>query len=484
MEASAYIKLLETTVRDLTTRCNELVEIVEKQASEITALKARIVELEARLNKNSSNSHKPPSLDGFKINRSLRTSTGRASGGQPGHAGKTLEQVENPNYIVQHTMDQCSSCGHSLEKVKTKKIEKRQVFDIPKPEIEVTEHQVEIKKCPHCHAMNKGVFPAEVKARVQYGKGVLSLGAYLSFYQLVPRARLKEYFQDYAGLSISSATVARAGKWLYGNLQAFEKGLKKALSSGAIIHGDETGSKIDKKIHWLHVASTEKLTLYGTHKKRGIEGIKALGVYENFKGKAIHDGWKSYEQLKTEHGLCNAHHLRELKGIEEDYQEKWAPKMSTLLQAALKEVEKHREEGKMELPQSRIGAIEQEYQCILEEGFAEHAAIPSVPSLTKKRGRKKQSKGKNLLDRLRDHQAETLLFVSDFKIPFTNNQAERDLRMMKGKQKISGTFRSQEGALFFDRVRSYISTAKKQGWNIMEALETAIQGQPFLCNAS
>ena len=240
--------------------------------------------------------------------------------------------------------------------------------------------------------------------------------------------------------------------------------------------------KVDKKNHWLHVASTKKVTLYEVHEKRGLDGIKSLGIYKNFKGVVIHDGWKAYSSLPTKHALCNTHHLRELQGIEENYNEAWTQKMSALLRAAHEAVEKHR--GKGELPRNHLRRFEQKYANILKQGFEEHAALPSVASAGKKRGRKKQRKGKNLLDRLRNYQTETLRFLHDFQIPFTNNQAERDVRMMKAKQKISGCFRTKEGAILFGRIRGYLSTARKQGWNIVEALEQGIRGQPLLCTAN
>lgn len=349
---------LEAKLKEALKVINELQNELQKQLAQVARipiLEAKIVELEARLKKNSNNSHQPPSFDRFR-NRSLRGKSGKRPGGQAGHVGKTLEQVENPDNIYKDGVDQCSHCGTSLAEVEAQKIERRQVFDIPKVSIEVSEHQVEIKKCPHCKKINKGKFPMEVKSRVQYGKNILALGGYLSFYQMLPIQRLKEFFQDRYGLPISSATLMKTGKFLYEHLKGFEEKVKEALNSGSKINADETGLKVNKKTEWLHVASTEKLTLYGTHEKRGIQGMEALGVYDDFKGTVIHDGWRSYERLEATHALCNAHHLRELKGIEENYKEKWATKMFSFLQGACQAVEKHREKGLHELPRSCIKA--------------------------------------------------------------------------------------------------------------------------------
>src|SRR3990167_8812162 len=462
---------------------NEVVALNKVLLEKVAQLEARIIELEARLNKNSGNSNKPPSSDwAKKRNNSLRGKSGRATGGQPGHPGQTLKQVEKPDYILKHGIKKCEGCGYNLNDVEVSRIEKRQVFDIPKPKVEVTEHQAEVKECPHCRAVNKGVFPARVKAPVQYGERALSLGAYLSFQQLIPEKRNEQIFKDVFGLAISSATLGQVGEEMYGHLEPYEKSVRGLLKVAPVLHADETGELINKKLGWLHAAVTEEATLYWTHEKRGIEGMQHFNLYENFEGVVVHDGWKAYFRLNVLHALCNVHHRRELQGIEENYKEPWAAKMSALLLNAHKEVENQRKKGKITLTKKQLTLLEGKYDAILKEGFDYHASRPVKAHQIKKRGRKPQEKGKNLLDRLKIYKTDTLLFLHDFRVPFTNNQAERDLRMMKLKQKISGCFRSQRGAVVFSRIRGYISTAKKQGWNILDAITQAINGQPFLCS--
>ena len=444
----------------------------------IQQLEARVHELEARLSKDSSNSSKPPSSDGLKRKpKSLRGSSDKKPGGQQGRIGKGLAQVSNPDVVVTHTPTSCTGCGLDLSCVSGTIAEQRQVFDIPQPEVKVTEHRVEEKKCPCCAELTRASFPENVKGPVQYGDRIRALIAYFSHQHFIPVDRVCEIFEDIFGVALSPGTCANVNEQLFANLEVFEASLKTYLLAARVLHFDETGMRCEKKLHWVHVASSQLATLYTIHTKRGQEAMDAAGILPTFQGIAIHDHWFpyfAYSQLK--HGLCNAHHLRELVFIYEQEKEDWAKRMQDLLIAANKEVVNYTEQAA--LPSHILLQIEQSYQQILTEGLAFHASLPPLP--TGKRGKQKQRDGKNLLDRLNEKRDCVLRFMHDFSVPFTNNQGERDIRMVKLKQKIAGCFRAPRGGEIFCRIRSYISTGRKQEWSIWNALADAICGSPRL----
>lgn len=394
-----------------------------------------------------------------------------------GRIGKGLAQVQNPNVIVIHTPTTCNGCGSSLDKVGGIFIERRQVFEISQPTIEVTEHQTQEKRCPCCGETTGALFPENVRGPVQYGDRVRALTAYFAHQHFIPVDRVCEIFEDIFGIAISPGTCANIDRCLFEKLESFEINLKMHLLAARILHFDETGMRCEKKLHWVHVASSDTATLYTIHAKRGQEAIKAANILPHYRGIAIHDHWFpyfSFQQLR--HGLCNAHHLRELTFIYEQEKEEWAKQMFDFLIATKNEVEKHSEQGV--LSSETLLQIEQDYQQIITNGLAYHASLPPLPK--KKRGKQKQRDGKNLLDRLNEKRDCVLRFARDFSVPFTNNQGERDIRMVKLKQKIAGSFRAFSGGQIFCRIRSYISTARKQGWNIWDALADAIRGSPRL----
>lgn len=446
--------------------------------SRIQQLETRVHELEAKLSKDSSNSSKPPSSDGLKRKpKSLRERSDKKPGGQQGHVGKGLAQVNNPDVVITHTPTSCIGCGSNLDHVQGSCAEQRQVFDVPQPKINVTEHRVEEKKCPCCGEFTRALFPSNIQGPVQYGDRIRALIAYFSHEHFIPVDRVCEIFKDIFGVAISPGTCANVDKRLFANLEVFEAGLKTHLLATRILHFDETGMRCEKKLHWVHVASSQMATFYTMHTKRGQEAMNAADVLPRYQGIAIHDHWFpyfAYAQLK--HGLCNAHHLRELIFVHEQEKEIWAKRMHDLLILANKEVEKHAELGS--LSPEIILQVEQAYRQILSEGFAYHESLPPLP--TGKRGKQKQRDGKNLLDRLNEKRDCVLRFIHDFSVPFTNNQGERDIRMVKLKQKIGGCFRAFRGGKIFCRIRSYISTARKQEWNIWDALADAIRGSPRL----
>lgn len=478
--AIELINQLQQENAELRHENEQLKTFIEGLLEQIQILQCKVGELQGKLSKNSSNSSKPPSSDGLKKplkTRSQRGKSGKKPGGQKGRKGSTLNQIGKPDHIVVHTPVICTGCGRSLSGVEIGAIEKRQVFDVPEPKIEVTEHQAETKTCPCCGDTSKGVFPENVRAPVQYGGRVQALVAYFQHQHFVPVERACQIFEDVFGVKISPGTCAGIDRKLFKNLEAFEANLKTYLLATKVLHFDETGMRCGKKLHWVHVASSESATFYGIHTKRGGEAIEDFDILPQYQGTAVHDHWFpyfAYEQVT--HGLCNAHHLRELDYMYKQGKEAWASDLQKLLLGAKKEVKKHRDQG--QLPQHVRLQIEKQYAQIIAVGYEYHATLPPLPR--GKRGRQKQRVGKNLLDRLKDKQRCVLLFMYAFEVPFTNNLGEQDVRMNKVKQKISGCFRQFHGGEIFCRIRSYISTARKQGWKIWDSLIEAISGDPRL----
>lgn len=469
---------LETLSESIRSYIRYLENVTQQQQVQLQQLQVRVHELETRLSKDSSNSSKPPSSDGLKRKpKSLRKQSNKKSGGQQGHVGKGLAQVSNPDIIVTHAPDSCIGCGSDLSGVSGVTAEQRQVFDIPQPKINVTEHRALKKKCPCCGEVTRASFPENIKGPVQYGDRVRALIAYFSHAHFIPVDRVCEIFEDIFGVALSPGTCANVDERLFANLAVFEAGLKTHLLMTRVLHFDETGMRCEKKLHWVHVASSQMATFYTIHTKRGREAMDTADVLPRFQGIAIHDHWFPYFAYKQiDHGLCNAHHLRELTFIYEQEKEEWAKRMYDLLILADKEAERHAERGALS-PEISL-QIEQTYKQIIMEGLVYHAFLPPLP--TGKRGKQKQRAGKNLLDRLNEKHDCVLRFAHDFSVPFTNNQGERDIRMVKLKQKIAGCFRAFRGGEIFCRVRSYISTARKQGWNIWDALADASRGSPRL----
>jgi transposase len=460
--AQVYIRYLE--------------ELIREQAAQILRLEERVRDLENRLSKNSSNSSKPPSSDGLgKKPKSLREHSGKKPGGQLGHEGKTLNRVAEPNHIVLHTPFSCENCNADLVGAEVVGLEKRQVFDLPKPEIEVTEHQAEAKICSCCGHRTKAVFPENVIAPVQYGERIQALAAYFDNQHFIPADRLCQLFEDVFGISISPGTCANIDKKLFWQLATFEASLKAHLIAGKILHLDETGMRCSKKLHWIHVASSDTATFYGIHQRRGQEAMNEFDILPKFHGTAIHDHWAPYFSfVQIKHGLCNAHHLRELTYIYEQEKEAWALEMKTLLLNAKKLIDAA--EGNRPCSET-INRIETDYAKIVVEGLRQHDGLLKGTS-------GKNKPGANLLIRFTNKIDAALAFIRDPHVPFTNNQAEQDVRMVKVRQKISGCFRTLEGGAIFCRIRSYISTARKQGWGVWDALAEALKGNPRLLSVS
>jgi transposase len=466
LEMDARIALLEAQVKELT---------VKLQASE-----ERVKRLEDRLVQNSRNSNKPPSTDGFNKPgpKSLRQRSGVNPGGQPGHQGHTLKIVENPDHIERHRVDRCEHCGRSLADQQPDGVEKRQVHDLPPRRMVVTEHQGEIKRCA-CGHWNRALFPEGVNAPVQYGSRTRAAAVYLNHYQFLPYERACELLDDFFACGMSAGTLANIITECEGRLEQPVEQIKKHIEQAAVAHFDETGSRVEGKLWWLHTASTRKATYYDIHPRRGDEAFEAIGILPHFLGRAVHDFWKPYFGYPCAHGLCNAHHLRELTFVHEQFQQNWAAEMIQCL-LDIKEAVNLAQRDADRLSEKQVREFEARYQQILAQGYDQNPLPPLTNAATKKRGKRKKTKPVNLLERLDQHRAQVLAFMYDFNVPFDNNLAERDIRMMKVQQKISGMFRSAAGAKAFCRIRSYLSTARKNAVNVIDAIAQALMGKPFV----
>lgn len=466
-------------VLDLCAAFDELQPQVAALVAANAELASKVQELSARLNKDSHNSSKPPSSDGYTKPPkppNLRGKSEKKSGGQTGHAGCTLERVAKPDYHVVHAPKTCGSCGFSLEGVEVAVCDSHQVFDIPPPKLEVTQHEVVTCVCPHCLTLNQGQFPECASQPTQYGPRFLGLLAYLNQYQLIPMARTQECVGDLFGHQPSQGTIATAVAKCAQRLAPVEAAIKGAITASAVVNFDETGMRIAKKLHWIHTASTSSLTFYCSHNKRGRKAFNDIGILEEFKGIAVHDCLSSYlnQDYVCRHGLCNAHLLRELVGTWEDRRETWTQRMSSLLRSLKHTKEEAQAAGRNELDPKILQRYRRAYRRIVARGLLKNPA----PERTGKRGHPANGKVRSLLLRFEQHEEAVLLFAIDFAVPFDNNLAERDLRMVKLKQKISGCFRSDDGATDFCTIRGYISTLRKQGVDIMNALSSVFSGNP------
>jgi transposase len=441
---------------------------------QVAELEERLKVLEDRLAQDSHNSGKPPSSDDFgRRTKSQRTKSGRASGGQKGHNGKTLKMVSDPDEVVLHRIEECSGCGAEVSELVLIDLDKRQVFDLPPLTLLVSEHQAEVRRCLACGSLNRSTFPAGVDHKLQYGPRLKGLAQYLQHYQLLPLKRLQQFFADLFGHNLSQGTLVNASAACYRELTNVEADIKRGIIGAKVIHVDETGLYEQGKRSWLHVTSTPKLTFYAAHRRRGKEALEAIGILPGYQGTAVHDAWPAYASYSCRHSLCNAHLLRELCYLQERHQQSWAATLADVL----REMKAVRAEVEGQLSQAMLTEFEKRYDVLVNEGY--EANPPLAEPTIKKRGRRKQSKARNLLDRLRQRRHEVLAFLYDLKVPFDNNLAERDIRMMKVQQKVSGCFRGQ-GATYFCRIRGYISTLRKQELNVLEGLESVFRGNPLM----
>lgn len=466
-------ELIGALRRDLDTLREENTALHQENVTlrrENAALKQKVAELLRRLDKNSSNSSKPPSSDGLKkpprVFKSLRGRSGKSSGGQVGHKGDTLREVDKPDRIERHAATTCRHCKACLTAAMVTREERRQVFDLPQPRLEVTEHRASVYCCLHCNGVTKAAFPDTVAAHVQYGSRVRAAAVYLNVQQLIPEDRVCETMADlFAAASLCPASVVA---WTAKAAEAqapVVAHIAARVVAAKVRHLDETGFRIGGKTRWLHSTSTAVYTLYRIGETRGdVPRTMADGVI-------VHDHFKPYYTLRGPlHALCNAHHLRELQALIEIEKEAWAGVMHELLCAANKQVRQAKAGDAVALAEADRQRIAAAYDAALVMGFDLHEGQAPLVRSPGARGRPPRRTGHNLLLRLRDCKDDVLRFIADFDVPFTNNQAERDIRMMKLRMKISGGFRTLAGAETFATMRSVISTIRKHGINILRAL--------------
>jgi len=455
--------------------CHKVIVDLHKVIEDLTA---RVVDLEDKVNKNSRNSNKPPSSDGLKkpkVSPGIPKKKGKKSGGQPGHQGKTLEISEQVDHVENHQPpDDCQTCNESLDKTKITLLEIRQVLDLPKPKLEVTEHRQFGCTCGGCGTVNKGEFPSEVTARVQYGSGVRALAVLLNIGFKLPLKKIQTLFADLFGYAVNQSTIVSAVQKCYEGLESSEEVIKNRLLQSLVAHFDETGLRVKGKLHWLHTCCNQLFTYLFIHANRGkkalLDSASLIGQFANW---AIHDCWVSYFNFEQcAHGICGAHILRELTALEEKNTQ-WA----TWYKRYLLTIYYMSDEGKNQLnPQQQQKALAL-YNKIWT--YADQAEPPPQKSKTG-RGRPKATKGRNLLIRLKKHQAAVLAFAFHKEVPFTNNQAERDLRPAKIKQKVAGSFRTFEGAQRYARIQGFLSTTRKHQFSVFNELKAALSGDTFL----
>jgi transposase len=441
------------------------------------SLKEAVEKLTAQKNKNSQNSHKPPSTDPNKKQRYPKNTNGKKdpkkkSGGQIGHKGKTLSPVANPDARFRHPVNRCEGCNHDLSKVLPDKIIERQICDIPPPKLYWEAHEAEVKSCTACGCKTQAAFPgllgAEPTSKVIYGPNVRAISTYLNQQHFIPLDRTSQFFRDLYDQEISTGSI---GNWVNkgaNNLQSHEENTKEHFkNSSGPVHFDETGINSNGKNAWLHVTSDDLFTHLAFHNKRGKVAINEIGILPKFMGIAVHDRWSSYLDFPCRHSLCGAHLLRDLQGIVENHKEKWAEEMKTLLTTLCSDVHEAKAKGLIQFDEKTLEDYATQYDKLIKKGLNYH---------------EKQNEtrpGKNLVDALEKHKVSILRFIYDFNVPFTNNLAERDFRMTKVKIKVSGCFRRESGARAFCRVRGYISAARKHDVNILKALRLLMEGAPY-----
>lgn len=419
-----------------------------------------------RLNLNSTNSSKPPSNDPNR-KKQPRAKTGKKPGGQKGHLGTTLKKVDDPDEVVVIAVNrkklprgQYAHSGY----------ETRQVFDINISRV-VTEYRAQILEDDQGNRFVAD-FPEGVTKAVQYGTGLKAHSVYMSQFQLIPYNRIEDHFADQLNIAVSEGSIFNFNKEAFECLQAFEQRAKDELAACAVGHADETGINIGGERYWLHSMSNDLWTMFFPHEKRGEQAFDDIGILPRFKGTLCHDHWKPYYKLDCTHALCNAHHLRELTRAWEQDGQKWALKMKNLLETINGDVT---DAGGVLSPE-KSDEYRHKYRALLKWADMECPA-PERADTKGKRGRIKRSKARNLLERLRDFEADVLRFMDNEQVPFTNNLGENDIRMTKVQQKISGCFRSIEGARMFCRIRSYLSTCRKHGVTASHALNCLFNGR-------
>lgn len=456
------------------------VQVAQRDAV-IEQLLERVAALEARLGKNSKNSSQPPSSDNpftKPAPRSLRGKSGRRPGKQPGDPGARLEPAADPDRTQIHAPHHCAGCGDDLADAELLDEQVRQVFDLPAIQVEVTEHRAQRRRC-RCGQVTTGSFPDAASAPTCYGPGIAAVATYMMVRQHVPVARTAEVLADCFGVAVSTGWLATLLPQAEARLVGFTRLTREQLRAAPVAHFDETGARVAGKLGWVHVACTQTLTLYHRASGRGSNSADLGGVLPGFGGVAIHDGLTTYRNYDLDHGLCNAHHLRELAALEEalgPHGTLWPARMARLLVEINTAVTHAKTTGKTGLSARQLSGYRRRYRALIAQGWKAHPPPPA----TGKQGRPKLGVAGSLVRRLDLYQDDVLRFAADFAVPFDNNQAERDIRMIKLQQKISGTWRTETGADAFLAVRSYLSTARKHHRDALDVLVDLFTGAPWI----
>jgi transposase len=473
---------LEATVVVQAAVIAELRAANAEQTRLIAVLQARVAELEGRLGKDSSNSSKPPSSDGLRKparaqRRAAERTERRRPGKQPGTPGAHLAQVAGPDEVIEHAPDRCSRCGADLAGAVVVGVEARQVFDLPPLRLCVVEHRAQRRRCA-CGATTVGGFPAHARAAACYGPRLRALVCYLCVHQHLPVDRAAQLLGDVLNMPVATGTLAAVVAEGAAGLAGFLEAVREQLARAPVAHFDETGARVAGRLHWVHSASTQALSLFTVHAKRGQQAMDAAGVLPDFCGVAVHDGWAPYWRYEqVTHALCGAHLLRELDAVSDEAGQGWAAGMAELLVDAKLVADRARAGGADRVDAQARARLHVRYQRLLADGLA---ANPPPPASGRRRGRPRRSPAGRLLTRLDSHQVEVLRSLDDCRVPFDNNQAERDLRMVRLQQKISGCWRTLAGAAAFLALRSYVATARKQGVNPLTVLRQLFEGHPWL----
>lgn len=480
MTKAEMIEQLLQQVASLTATVDAQAESIEESNRIIKELNQTIEELKEKLNKNSKNSSKPPSSDGYKkpTPKSLRKSSGKKMGGQKGHPGAYLSVINEPDKIESHMPSSCEGCPR-YDKCKgiACVAQKRHILDVVVT-VEVTEHQaLEIPACPLHGGKRKGEFPSNVNAPVQYGENLQALVVAFNTVGAVSVKRTHEILSGVFNIPLSTGTISNMVKRCADTITDTMTTIQQKVADSALAHFDETGTRVDGKLQWVHNASNSDYTYLDISSKRGVVGMEQCGVLGKFGGVAVHDCWAPYWNYQdVEHAICCAHLLRELNGVTENHQEQtWAKQFTDLLLEMKKVKEKAVSSGKEKLSYYYLHKFDKRYNELIKLAKEEN---PQTGSTEKKRGRKKKGKVLALVERLEKYKASVCLFVKRFFVPFDNNQAERDIRMIKVKTKVSGCFRSEDGARNYLKIMSYIGTAHKHGFNAYKAIRNAISGHP------
>ena len=477
------VNITEDFVRHLMEQNIALTKQVDELNATVKELTQTIKELKEQLNKNSNNSSKPPSSDGLKkppVNkdRSLRQKSGKKRGAQNGHDGVNLSVIAEPDHVEHHMHSDCKSCPYHdrcLEKACVR--ETRHEIDA-EVSVNITAHElVVVGSCPLHGGERAGDFPSNIKATVQYGKNLQAMVVAFNTVGAVSINRTHEILGSVFNIPLSTGTIKNMVTRCADSLAPTYEKIRQAMVNLGLVHCDETGTRIDGKTWWGHNASDRDFTFLSVDRKRGRIGMDAAGILPDFHGIIVHDCWGSYWKYQDAlHAVCCAHLLRELTGVEENHPEqKWATRFKELLIAMKKVKDKALAAGKDEVSYYHLHKFDKQYDEILKTAYEEN---PLPEPTAKKRGRQKRSKVLNLICRLENYKASVCLFIRNLCVPFDNNQAERDLRMIKVKTKVSGCFRSEEGAQEYLTIMSYIGTAHKHGINAFTAIREALNGNP------